>query len=51
MQAWENFIAEYKVDNEVTTFAIDNKHCYFVRIGSFEASRHPVKMPIHYWRD
>ncbi len=30
MQAWENFITEYKVDIEVTTFAIDNKRCYFV---------------------
>ena len=51
MQAWENFIAEHKLDIEVTTFNIDHKHCYFVRIGSFDATRHPVKMPVHYWRD
>jgi hypothetical protein len=51
MQAWENFIAEYKLDIEVTTFNINNKRRYFVRIGSFDASRHPAKMPICYWRD
>ncbi len=51
LQAWENFITEYKVKIEVTTFAIENKHRYFVRVGSFDATRHPVKMPIHYWRD
>jgi hypothetical protein len=51
LQAWENFIAEYKVEIEVTTFAIENKRRYFVRISSFQATRHPVKLPIHYWRD
>jgi hypothetical protein len=30
LQAWENFIMEYKVEIEVTTFAIDNKRHYFV---------------------
>ncbi len=50
-QAWENFITEYKVETEVRTFAIDNKHRYFVQISSFEATRYPVKIPIHYWRD
>jgi hypothetical protein len=51
MQAWANFIAEYKLDIEMTAFNIDSKHHYFVRVGSFDASRHPAKMPIHYWRD
>jgi hypothetical protein len=30
MQAWENFIMEYKLDIEVTTFNIDNKCHYFI---------------------
>jgi hypothetical protein len=51
LQAWDNFIAEYKLDIEVTTFIIASKRRYFVRIGSFDASRHPAKMPIHYWRE
>jgi len=51
MQAWANFIAEYKLDIEVTTFNIDSKHHYFVRVGSLDTSRHPAKVPIHYWRD
>jgi hypothetical protein len=51
MQAWENFIAEYKLDIEVITFNINNKCHYFVRISSFDTSRHPAKMPICYWRD
>jgi hypothetical protein len=51
LQAWENFIAEYKLDIEVTTFIITSKWCYFVRIGSFDALRHPAKIPIHYWRE
>jgi hypothetical protein len=51
LQAWENIIADYKLDIEVTTFIIASKWHYFVRIGLFDASRHPAKMPIHYWRD
>jgi hypothetical protein len=30
LQAWESFIAEYKVEIEVTTFAFENKRHYFV---------------------
>jgi hypothetical protein len=41
LQAWENFIAEYKFNIEVTTFIIASKWHYFVRIGSSDASRHP----------
>jgi hypothetical protein len=49
IQAWENFIAEYKLNIEATIFNIDSKHYYFVRIGSFDASRHPAKTPIYYY--
>jgi hypothetical protein len=35
----------------VTTFNIDSKQHYFVRIISFDASRHPAQKPIHYGRD
>jgi hypothetical protein len=30
MLAWGDFVMEYKLKIEVTTFNIDNKHCYFV---------------------
>jgi hypothetical protein len=43
MQAWENLIAEYKLDIEVTKFNINNK--------SFDATRHPAEIPVCYWRD
>jgi hypothetical protein len=51
VRAWENFIAEFKLGVEVTTFTIENKCGYFVRIESYHASRHPSKMTICYWRD
>ncbi len=51
IHAWENFIVEYKLDIEVTTFNINNKHWYFFKNGSFDASRHAAKIPIYYWRD
>jgi hypothetical protein len=35
----------------VTTFIIASKRRYFVIINSFDALRHPAKMPIHYWRE
>jgi hypothetical protein len=51
MQAWENFISEYKLDVEVATFTINNKCHYFIRIGLYNASRHPALMPICHRRD
>lgn len=48
--AWDDFIAEHKVVIEVTIFSVDNKHWYFVRIGSFNALRHPMKISISCWR-
>ena len=51
VRAWGDFIAEYKVDIELTMFLIGNKRRHFIRIGSFDKTRHPAKMPVSYWRD
>jgi len=46
VQAWHDFITEYGIDVELTMFSIENKWRYFLRIGSYNRSSHPAKMPI-----
>jgi hypothetical protein len=42
LNAWKGFIAEAWVDVEFTTFTIENKRRYFIRIGSWNKLRHPA---------
>lgn len=51
LNAWKDFVAEARVDVEVTTFTIENKRRYFIRIGSWNKQRHPAKLPLSCWRD
>jgi len=46
LQVWTDFIAEYKIDVELTMFSIGNKHPLFLQIGSFNKMNHPAKMPV-----
>ena len=47
-QGWIEFIAEYRLDIELTVFAIEKRR-HFLRIGSFNKLTHPLKMPGFYW--
>jgi hypothetical protein len=51
LQAWREFIAEYKIDVELTMFSLGNKRRHFLRVGSFNKMNHPAKMPVFYWRE
>jgi hypothetical protein len=50
LNAWEEFLVEYQVDAEITTFSIERKKRFFIRIGSWHKFHHPVMMPIKLWR-
>jgi hypothetical protein len=50
-QAWREFIAESKIDVELTMFSIGNKRHHFLRIGSFNTINQLPKTPVFYWRD
>jgi hypothetical protein len=49
--AWTDFIAEVQVDIECTTFAIEEKRLYCIRIGSWNKVMHPAKLPLTCWRE
>jgi hypothetical protein len=49
--ACQLFIAEMRINSEVTTFFVFNKRQYFIRIGSWNKLRHPPKLPLNYWRE
>jgi hypothetical protein len=51
LQAWKDFIAEYKIDVELTMFSIGNKRRHFLRVGSFNKMNHHAKMPVFYCRE
>jgi len=51
VQAWHDFIMEYGIDVELRMFSIENKCCYFLKIGLYNRSSHPAKMLIFYWRE
>jgi hypothetical protein len=51
LNAWTDFIAEARLDVELTTFTIENKRRYFIRIGSWHKLRHPAKLPLSCWRE
>jgi hypothetical protein len=42
--AWEDFIAEYKLNDELTTFLIAGKQQIFLRVDSWN-QRHPATTP------
>jgi len=46
MNSWQTFIAEYRVDVEVTTFSILNKRRYFIRNGSWDKKQYHPKLPL-----
>jgi hypothetical protein len=46
---WKVFIAEYKLDIELTVFTIYGKRHHFLRIGSFNKTNHPPMMPLFCW--
>jgi hypothetical protein len=50
LKSWHSFIAEYRLDIEVTTFSIANKRHYFIRIGSWDKQQHPLKLPLTCWQ-
>jgi len=50
INSWHSFIAEYRLDIEVTTFSIAKKRHYFIRIGSWDKQRHPIKLPSTCWK-
>jgi hypothetical protein len=51
LQAWREFIAEYKIDVDLTIFSMGNNRRHFLWIGSFNKTNHPSKMPVFYWTD
>ena len=51
LNAWEEFLVEYQVDAEMTTFSIERKKRCFIRIGSWHKLHHPIIMPIELWRN
>jgi hypothetical protein len=48
LQAWEEFLGEYKLTNELTTFSIFGKQRVFIRVGSWSQC-HPGKTPKAIW--
>jgi len=49
LHAWEKFIAEYKLTNELTSFSVANKTRMFIRVGSW-SHRHPGITPKAIWK-
>jgi hypothetical protein len=49
--AWMVFIVEARLDVEFTTFTIENKRRYYIRIGSWNKLRHPAKLTLSCWRE
>jgi hypothetical protein len=50
LHAWSEFLVEYQVDAEITTFSINNKKRFFVHIGTRHKLHHPVMTPVKLWR-
>jgi hypothetical protein len=48
LHAWENFIAEYKLRNELTTFSVAGKKRILIRVGS-RSQRQPAVTPKVIW--
>jgi hypothetical protein len=48
LRAWESFIAEYKLSNELTTFSIGGKQRIFLLVGSW-SERQPAISPKAIW--
>jgi len=51
LDAWSHFIAEKRIDVEITTFTVLEKRRYFIRIGSWNKLRHPASLPVNCWRN
>jgi hypothetical protein len=50
LTAWENFIAEFKLPAEITTFSISSKQRFYIRLGSWKEKTHPQVTPLVIWK-
>jgi hypothetical protein len=50
LTAWENFITEFKLPAEITTFSISSKQCFYIRLGSWKEKTHPQVTPLVIWK-
>jgi hypothetical protein len=48
--AWENFIAEFKLPAEITTFSISSKQRFYIRLGSWKEKTHPQVTSLVIWK-
>ena len=48
--AWDSFIAEYKLNMETTNFTIQKRKHLNMHIGSWNLSRHPSRKPESIWQ-
>jgi hypothetical protein len=51
IKTWTEFIAEKRLDIEITTFSVVNRRYNFIRVGSWNKDRHPPQLPLQLWRD
>ncbi len=46
IKTWTEFIAEKRLDIEITTFSVVNRRYNFIRVGSWNKDRHPPQLPL-----